>query len=629
MRYTPWVVSEHVPDFSTLENIARGPRFAGLRDEALAVALWGLVVDRNLGIFHYCPAQEPHWGKDAHDPLLVFNVYGFTICHVHAHVLAMLARAAGMPARVANIRGHEGTEIFYAGAWHYFDADVQYFHRLRTPPHEIASREDLFHDPSLVDDQPRPSNPYGLPDRLPEGFRKLYASPSEYPELHEEKIHSMDFVLRPGEEMTRYFHHRGRWHVFENYPAMFAQYRDETGPEGPTERFWPRRQWGNGFFKYAPRLHSDFRDAELGADSIVNLALDARGLTCSGGGHALFSFPSPYLYCGVPDPMRRAPSVDGARISAAFDIPPGGSARLEASTGEAFAPWRPLWSSDGRTGEVKAQVDFTEMIDGRFNPRLCFHLEGKGTTLAGFETRMWFMVSPHSLPALRVPGENRMEVRSGDRYGLATREFRVERRFDAPGAMEHVYDGAENLRHDPASASPLLPVDPSRPWSLGYELVAPRHGKIVWLSAYALFESRSPAEPEEPFPATIEMADSPDGPWRPLAQRKLAEHPLGWHFGLFGEGRFSGVRESGFVRFRSRKGMKGFRVAAHYLPAEAPPPGAPLEVEHAWYEDDPLVGRRLRSHLERVPGPTHAYVVRCGGIPHDERIVLRVPSFPR
>src|SRR5689334_7635180 len=126
MRYTPWVVSEHVPDTSTLENLVRSPRFSGLKDEALAVALWQYMVDRELGIFHYCPPQEPFWKKDCHDPLLIFNVYGFTICHVHAHVLAMLARAAGLQARVANIQGHEGTEMFYNGGWHYFDADVQY-----------------------------------------------------------------------------------------------------------------------------------------------------------------------------------------------------------------------------------------------------------------------------------------------------------------------------------------------------------------------------------------------------------------------------------------------------------------------------------------------------------------------
>ena len=39
MRFTPWIVSERVPDYSTLENLVRSPRFAELRDGAMAEAL--------------------------------------------------------------------------------------------------------------------------------------------------------------------------------------------------------------------------------------------------------------------------------------------------------------------------------------------------------------------------------------------------------------------------------------------------------------------------------------------------------------------------------------------------------------------------------------------------------------
>ena len=66
MWYTPWVVSEHVPDFSTLANLVHSPQFAGKKDEELAIALWGLMVDRELGIFHYCPAWELLWGRDVY-----------------------------------------------------------------------------------------------------------------------------------------------------------------------------------------------------------------------------------------------------------------------------------------------------------------------------------------------------------------------------------------------------------------------------------------------------------------------------------------------------------------------------------------------------------------------------------
>jgi len=627
MRYTPWVVSEHVPDFSTLANLVSSPRFAGKSGQELAIALWGMMVDRELGIFHYCPPRELLWGKDVYDPLKIFNVYGFTICHVHANVLAMLYRAAGYPARIANITGHEGTEVFYDGKWHYFDADIQMFHRLR-PPHEdvIASREDLYRDPTLVSDQPNPSNPYHFPDRLPETFYKAYASEPAYPDLMEERIHSMDFRLRPGEQMTRYFHHRGRWVVFEHYPFMYKRYPNETGPEGPTERFWPRRQWGNGFFRYAPILSSDYRDVELGADVVEGLSQTRDGLVCDGpSGEAVFAFESPYIYCGIPDPLRRVEPAGGAELSAEFELPQGASARVEgaAAGGEG---WRTLWSSQGESGQVRCEVDFTPLADARYRLRLRFVLDGAGATLRAFRTDLWFMVSPHSLPALKNAGVNKLSLHGGDCHGLHTRPVLIEHRTDEPEWPATLY-AAENLRHEAGDWARVYPRDPAEPWRAVYELAAPRGGKMAWMRAYAIIEGRKPSEDYDGTPAKIEIADSPDGPWRTVAEREIVENPHGWHFGLFAEGRFSGESETGYVRFSAKKGANGFRIMGHYVPAGEPSPSAPLEIEHFWYEDDPRVGRRLRSHLERAEGESHQYEVRCANTPHDERIELRVPSL--
>lgn len=626
MRYTPWIVSEHVPDFSTLSNLVRSPRFAGKCGQDLAIALWQVMVDRDLGIFHYCPPQELFWGKDSNDPLKIFNVYGFTICHVHANVLAMVLRAAGFPVRIANITGHEGTEAFYDGKWHYLDADIQMFHRLR-PPHEetIASREDLYRDPSLVDNQPNPSNPYHLPDRLPEYLRKLYESPPHYLDVYEERIHSMDYRLRPGEEMVRYYHHRGRWVVFPNYPDMFSRYRDETGPEGPTERFWPRRQWGNGYFRYAPTISSDSPDVELGADAVRNLRLTAAGLACEAKtGEAVFAFESPYIYCGIPDPMRRVPSVNGATLAATFTLPAGAAARIEGAP-ERSEDWQPLWTSEGQAGEVKCKVDFTALAEARYRLRLRFVLEGAGATLKQFETMLWFMVSPHSLPALRKAGENRMHLRCGDAFGLSTRTLMREHHFNTAESIATAH-ATHNLRHAPESFSRLLPADPSQPWQAVYELAAPEGGKMAWASIYTVIEGRKPGEAYDGHTARIEIADSPDGPWQLLAEKAIIEHAQGWHFGLFGEGRFCGQRNKGYVRLSARKGALGVRIAAHYAPADASTGTSPLEIEHAWYEDDPRVGRRLRTHTERIEGTSHDYVVTCQHEPHDERIRLQVPT---
>ena len=631
MKYTPWVVSEHVVDYSTLENLVRDPRFAGKAGEGLAVALWGLIVDRDLGIFHYTPAQEPLWRYDLYDPLQVLNVYGFTICHVHANLLAVLFRRAGFEkVRVAEVKGHEGTEVFYDGRWHYFDADIQMYYRLRPPEDPvIASREDLFRDSSLVTDQPNPSFPYHLPDCPPERMRAAYeVTPTYHTDVLEECLHSMDFRLRPGEEMVRGFHHRGRWVVFENYPRKFAEHLPGNGPEGPTERFWPRRQWGNGYFRYAPRLGRDYRDLELGADEVAGCALRNDGLYCEGErGHAVFAFESPYIYCGVPDPMRRLPSMDGAVLKAAFDLPPGSAAAVLGRT-ERSPQWQPLWTSQGRGGPVDCSLDFTWLTDAAYSAELRFELTGKGAALRSLETRLWFMVSPHSLPALRNAGPNRMRFHTGDKYGLSTRVMQFRHHCDSPDTVEGALR-SDNLRHEPGSRQRLFPKDPARPWELVYEVEAPHQEKLAWVAAYALLEGRRPEEAPNGIPATIAVADNPDGPWRVIAERETWEHPQGWHFGLHGEGRFSGSSSRGYVKFSATKGALGFRIAAHYVPAAPPIEEVPLEVEHVWHEVDPRVGRRERRHVERIMGPSHAYVVTCAREPHDDSILMRVPSVIR
>ena len=74
-RYSPWIVSQHVPDFSTLDALVNSPSLAGKEVQELAIALWEMMVDRDLGIFHYFPAREDLWKQAAFDPLKIFNVF--------------------------------------------------------------------------------------------------------------------------------------------------------------------------------------------------------------------------------------------------------------------------------------------------------------------------------------------------------------------------------------------------------------------------------------------------------------------------------------------------------------------------------------------------------------------------
>jgi len=154
--------------------------------------------------------------------------------------------------------------------------------------------------------------------------------------------------------------------------------------------------------------------------------------------------------------------------------------------------------------------------------------------------------------------------------------------------------------------------------------------------AYSAIERRKPGEEYDGTPTQIEIADSLNGPWRTIAERQILEHPRGWHFGVFGERRLSGRSQTTYVRFSAKKGAHGFRIMGHYLstsgkqagiPAGEPGEPGPLEVEHAWYEVHPDVGRRLHTHTETITTDRHEYVVHCDHQPHDESITLRVPSM--
>lgn len=645
MRYTPWVVSEHSPDFSSLESMLKDGRFRGKSGQDLAVELWKLMVDRDLGIFHYLPAREGfRKGQDVYDALQTWNVYGFTICHCHAHILAAMGRAAGFETRIACIRGHEGTEFFYDGGWHYFDGDIQMFHRRRSPRQkEIASRQDIYEDLSLVDRQDNPSNPYMFPDRLPEIMRPLYSDPPHYLPVIEESMHSMDFRLRPGESMTRYFRPMGRWVVFDNYPALFRQYcsaKDgkgptETGPEGPAERFWPWRRYGNGFLHYAPRIGSGWTDLESGADSLENIEFGEDCARASGDtASVMLPFESPYVICGIGDPLKRCPASDGAAIKAKFRLPDNTSVKISvqvydpAKAGQDME-WTQIWSSEGKTGLMEAVTDYSPLVDGLYRFKLRIEMSGRGAELLSLSNTLWFMVSPHSLPRLKRIGENKMKIHHGDKFGLPTRSFMFERWMEGNGSLPNSAFSAENLLYKPDTYSKILPEDPGKPWKMIVEVNPPRKGTMQWLSAFATVEGIRPGEEFDGTKSAVEVAERPEGPWKTIAETYPQPHPQGWHSTIFGSVRLSGKTEKAYVRFSGKKGMNLFRIAGHYSQENAKIAEGSLVVGHYWFEDDPAVGRRLRSHSEKVAGTEHEYSVHCASEPHDDKIVLSVPSVGR
>jgi len=92
------VISDKVPDVSSLEAWRRSFIKPGMSDEEKALAIWRSVV-----IFRHqdSPPKEFLEGDGCvHDPIKVFNVYGYNMCCCAASNIAALARFVGLPARI-------------------------------------------------------------------------------------------------------------------------------------------------------------------------------------------------------------------------------------------------------------------------------------------------------------------------------------------------------------------------------------------------------------------------------------------------------------------------------------------------------------------------------------------------
>jgi len=73
---SPHITSPNGTDFRGIASMLAGGRLAGRSGRELAVAIWRLIVDKDEGLYHYCPAIERLTGHFVYDPVKLFNVFG-------------------------------------------------------------------------------------------------------------------------------------------------------------------------------------------------------------------------------------------------------------------------------------------------------------------------------------------------------------------------------------------------------------------------------------------------------------------------------------------------------------------------------------------------------------------------
>ncbi|MBS1872526.1 MAG: hypothetical protein JSU00_04880 [Acidobacteria bacterium] len=284
--YTPTVRLEGQPDSSSLSRLADGifAKYSAHSERERAEAIWRFFLTDGRfvepGFWYHIAGwayEEP--AGEVLDPLKLLNSYGFGLCYQIAPLLESVWKAGGFrDARVWFLTGHTVAEVYYDGGYHYFDSDMMGYNRLATG--SAASVEQIEKDGSIIIgklrgkrevDERSASRPWYPADVRADAIgdlAELFTTTKDnwlFPSERAPQGHSMDFVLRPGERLIRYFapEHEGLYYLpykrtgdsWSEFPREIAQYQIRTG-DGPRSQK-DNRSWATGRLEYEPPITSD------------------------------------------------------------------------------------------------------------------------------------------------------------------------------------------------------------------------------------------------------------------------------------------------------------------------------------------------------------------------------------
>lgn len=616
-EYAPRIVSPHTADAYSMKTFAAFPRWSDLKGDALAWEVYRYLTDSRTGLF---PLGQPVFeGHDTfsefrtvRDPVKLINVYGYGYCGILGPTVAGVCQGMGMGrARTLSLPGwhHVVGEVFYSDRWHYLDLDCRA--AFRRPDGSLASMAESQRDDTLWKE---PNNERFFPlDPLPT-VRKVYAQTAVDPYYdYHSAGHTMDYVLRQGETFTRWWKPQGgRWLHLEEYNQQpSVRQLLEREPRGPKCKHpdWTIHTYGNGHFVYQPDLTNRSTDFEDGAYDSDNVCPTAEGLTLAskGRGHVVFEVRSPYVI--VPFVGKLDTTADD-REASVVDVE-GSRASLALSQDNGLT-WRDL-SAPRLASGGRQTLDLTPHVSGTYGYLLKITLQGEPgrAVLRALRLTTWVQVAPASLPALRR-GTNRMEYRTGDDHGLATRVVEFQTNGSDPA------DFFKYLREPPKDFNPKRAGGGRAHGPFIVKVQAPPHSRIAWLSAGGSFATHQQGNAKSTRNSMACAVDEPKD-FQPFYQAEIPTDQSHWHYNVDREVTLHRPAKVVYLRYVGAPGVNNMRIYAHCLD-DKPPRRAPVRITHAWKEDGALKTQTVV--LERP----RSYDITTTGEPVDESVELTVPS---
>ncbi len=418
--------------------------------------------ERAFGIFNFVRTQSQHLAppgdREALNPVVYFNVYGYANCGFHSPVSVALARALGMQARVWEVWKHTVNEFRYNNSWHMLDSDIELYYLL-DDNRTVASIEQLWADQKITlgkeenihltgfsgrnkcmrvlytDVEGKPVYQYqdGLRLRGNRYFYDDHCYVQTYYDHFTYEPHTMAMTIRPGEKLVRNWTGGEKFYDYRRHNANYE--RDKKPWRKPIRP-------GSGQLIWKPDLKSKEARSLLGgevpeleAEYYTRFAIEdglepaihvkhLHGDVYDVPSFAMFSVHTPYAILGgrLKAKVYRGAASEWDRVAVKVGGHPRGGNRATV--------WK---APEGQTGYMDLDVDLDELLypggeRGRHNYAVRFeftaNVKNDPPTQSGVESLEMvtdIQCAPNSLPALSLgrnivryrdetPGEHKVRI---------------------------------------------------------------------------------------------------------------------------------------------------------------------------------------------------------------------------
>ena len=661
-------------DTTDLSSLARGiyAKAGAVSPRERAEAIWRFFLTDGRFVapgFYYHIAgwayEEPQ--GEVLDPLKLLNSYGFGLCYHIAPLLESVYEAGGFEdARVWFLTGHSVTEVYYDGGYHHFDSDMLGYSTIGTGDPKklpVASVTQIARDGSLILGKLRsptevdrskvdhPWYPADLREGAMGGLAELFTSTGDnwlFPYTRYAQGHSMDFVLRPGEQLTRYYEPEppgafylpykfdgSRW---EEFPHEVAQYRIQT-KDGPRSQKDGRR-WATGIIEYRPVLSDPaaYRTGSGGGCG-ANLQLpdpnagsDYLSQVRSGQpACAVFEMQSAYVLIDAEVSLEATLADETAHLDAELSTDAG---MTWEGMGSLRGPFAASWQARPREW-LRSPHGVLTGVGGKYAYLIRLRFSGSGpsspTRIKNVQIRSRFQHNPRTLPALGA-GRNELEYRTGGQF----------HRHSFPVSLDALSRFARSVVNaaviDESGQKVLWPTG-GKAAAVVFELAAPDGSPLTGFDAGARFldlrnglapdkltaETRSSAlagRKDADAGASLAWSTSPSGPFRDLWEydpkmawkdREEVRNLLRWPEVDRRVQELPPDTTKVFVRYGLRNmGLDSLRMAVY---ASASSRSQSLEITHVWLEN----GIR-KEHRQKIDRPWQARKYRIDTGPRREPV---------